>query len=297
MSIGIPENGDPILQDFIYVDVPRVRSLLGQLYQGTPEKVEAITEKLGRWGLGATLGVAKGDVGKQSIDRTQETRTFGELHFTMFEEAAEAAGFLHDISDVASVAVNWDRGVIHDVAQEGTIVRLTAPSNIVDGHYFSDMIGHLIEANILGNSQKTAKMMHNMMKVMYPKGVVVRIMPCGKAHPNHGFVGTLLERSEYVESERTALYGRYGDEPREWTTVGIVARRGERHMRLETPDMKAAPGKSFEREKLDAFVQYFSKLMESHGANESPSYPGAAIIPLAVYKPIKGPRHSPDSRR
>ncbi|MEU1587924.1 hypothetical protein [Micromonospora sp. NPDC005710] len=85
MTMSIPEDGTPVLQDFLYVDVPRVRSLLGQLYQGTPDKVEEITERLNRWGLGASLGVAKGEAGRQSISRNQETRSFGELHFTMFE--------------------------------------------------------------------------------------------------------------------------------------------------------------------------------------------------------------------
>ncbi|WP_432902475.1 DUF6414 family protein [Micromonospora matsumotoense] len=290
MTVGIPEEGNPIIQDFMYVDVPRVRSLLGQLYQGTPEKVEEVSEKLRRWGLGATLGIAKGEAGKQSIERNQETRSYGELHFTMFEQAAEAAGFLHDISDVALVPPNWTNGTIQEVAPEGSIVRLTAASNIVDGHYFSEMVGHMLEANILGGRQKTAKSVYSMMKIMYPKGVVLRVMPCGASRPNHGFVGTLLERSEYIDTERSALYGRYGNEPREWVTVGIVARRGEREVSPAMPEMDAGGGKGFQREQLDALVQYFSKLMESHGANESPTYPGVAIVPLAVYRTIVGRR-------
>jgi hypothetical protein len=51
MSIGLPEDGRAILQDFLYVDTARVRSLLGQLNQGVPDKVEEVSERLSRWGL------------------------------------------------------------------------------------------------------------------------------------------------------------------------------------------------------------------------------------------------------
>lgn len=50
----------------------------------------------------------------------------------------------------------------------------------------------------------------------------------------------------------------------------------------------AVPLGAFDRERLDALVRYFNTLMETHGANEAPIYPGIAIIPLAVYRPIVG---------
>ncbi|MDT0531218.1 hypothetical protein RM555_19715 [Micromonospora sp. DSM 115977] len=288
MSMSIPEDGTPVLQDFLYVDVPRVRSLLGQLYQGTPDKVEEITERLNRWGLGASLGVAKGEAGRQSISRNQETRSFGELHFTMFEQSAEATGFLTDISDVAADHRIWESDRIAEVAPEGSIVRIEAPSNITDGQHFSEMVGHMLESGVLKKNQAQAKTIFHMAKMMYPKGVMIRIMPCGPSKPNHGFVGTLLERSDYIGPERSALYGRYGNEARDWITVGVVARRGERRSGPvpSLPDNAASSQPGFERDKLDALVQHFSKIMESHGANESPTYPGMAIIPLAVYRPI-----------
>lgn len=287
----LPEDGRPVLHDFLYVDFPRVRSLLGQLYQGLPEKIEEISERLGRWSVGGSTGLIRGEVGRQMTSRSQETRSLAELHFAMLEEAAEATGFLHDISDLAVEVNNWENGVVWNAAPEGSIVRIEAPSNITDGHYFSEMVGHMIESGALGDNEAKANMVRAMTRVMYPKGVVIRIMPCGPDRPNHGFVGTLLEKSEYIEPERSALYGRYGNEARHWTTVGIVARRGASPNDIESPEFHSVTSSrgAFERDKLDLMIQKFSTMMEYQGANESPIYPGSAIIPLAVYRPIIGP--------
>lgn len=290
MSIGLPEDGRPLLQDFLYVDTARVRSLLGQLYQGVPDKVEKVSERLSRWGVGATIGVAKGEGGRQSANRQQETRSLAELHFAMFEEVAEAAGFLRDISDVATNSIRWENGFIRKHAPEGSIVRIEAPSTIVDGHYFSEIVGHMLESGHLGESESSAKAVHAFMKVIYPKGVVIRIMPCGAKKPNHGFVGTLLESSEYIGPERSALHGRYGNEARDWITVGIVSRVGggriDPSQDFVPEGLRGAGGGAFERDKLDLLIQNFSSMLEAHGANESPTYPGMAILPLAVYRPL-----------
>lgn len=289
MSIGLPEDGRPFLQDFLYVDTARVRSLLGQLHQGVPDKVESVSERLSRWGVGATIGVAKADGGRQSISREQETRSLAELHFAMFEEVAEATGFLRDISDVATNSIRWENGFVRKHAPEGSIVRIEAPSTIVDGHYFSEMVGHMLESGYLGKSESNARGVHAFMKVIYPKGVVIRIMPCGVRKPNHGFTGTLLESSEYVGPERSALHGRYGNEARDWITVGIVSRVGSRvdpNQNFVPEGLRGAGGAAFERDKLDRMVQNFSSLLEAHGGNESPTYPGMSILPLAVYRPL-----------
>jgi hypothetical protein len=210
----------------------------------------------------------------------------------MFEEVAESAGFLCDISDVARNSIRWENGGIRKHAPEGSIVRIEAPSTIVDGHYFSEVVGHLIESGSLGDSQSDAKKVHAMMKAMYPKGVVIRVMPCGPRKPNHGFVGTLLESSEYIGPERSALHGRYGNEARDWITVGIVSRVGvqvDPNKNFVPDGLRGAKGAAFERDKLDLLVQNFSSLLEAHGGNESPTYPGMAILPLAVYRPLVSP--------
>ncbi|WP_153040554.1 hypothetical protein [Actinoplanes sp. TFC3] len=263
--------------------------MLGQLNQGVPDKVEEVSERLRRWGLGASVGFAKADAGRQSSNRQQETRSLAELHFAMFEEVAQATGFLHDISNVAKNSLKWENGAVQKFAPEGSIIRIEAPSTIIDGHYFSEVVGHLIDSGQLGDSQSNAKAVHAVMKAMYPKGVVIRIMPCGIRKPNHGFVGTLLDSSEYIGPERSALHGRYGNEARDWITVGIVSRIGARvdpNKNFVPDGLRGAQGGAFERDKLDSLVQNFSSLMEAHGGNESPAYPGMAIVPLAVYRPI-----------
>jgi hypothetical protein len=121
----------PFLRDFLYVDLGRVRSLLSQLHQGVPDKIEEVNERLSRWDAGIkALGVI--DRAKQEIERSAETRTLGDLHFSMFEEAAEAAGFLLDVTEEASVASNWANGTIGRLAEDYKVLRVTCSTRILD---------------------------------------------------------------------------------------------------------------------------------------------------------------------
>lgn len=134
-----------LLFDYLYVDLPRVRSLVGQLYQGLPEKVDEISEKMSRWAIGASLAVAKVEGGKQALGRTQESRSLAELHCALLEEAAEAAGALVDISDLAADPANWESRKVHKEASPSRIVRITGPTTLTDPQRFLSMLDQFVE--------------------------------------------------------------------------------------------------------------------------------------------------------
>ena len=85
----------PIVRDFLYVDLSRVRSLLGQIARGAPESV---TEKLqGAWDFsaGLNLGLVQGGLGRTSGDESAETRSLTDVHFALVRGGCRGAGFAH----------------------------------------------------------------------------------------------------------------------------------------------------------------------------------------------------------
>jgi hypothetical protein len=122
--------------------------------------------------------------------------------------------------------------------------------------------------------------------VLEGDGISVRVMPAGEAHPECSFTGTLLNRSEYIESERSAIFARLGLRPTEWTMVAIVSRFAPEKDAEEftTPE-------GFDRIALETMAIGLMDRLERLGLSAAPSFPGIAVIPLALYRilPWKSP--------
>jgi hypothetical protein len=278
----------PFIRDFLYVDLGRVRSLLSQLNQGVPDKVEEVNERLSRWDAGIkALGVV--DRAKQEIERSAETRTLGDLHFSIFEEAAEVAGFLKDATQEASVASNWTNGTIAQLTDDYKILRVTCPTRILDAHHFANILEQVASAGIIAKGPKKAALegIKKSIRMMYPPGIGILALPVSRDHDTFSFSGTLLERSEYIEPERATLLARHGAKPSEWTTVGLVTRAGRASGTTTLAGMPGlADGQTLNRRKLEEMIENFTDYLESAGLSEAPTSPGIAIIPLAIYRTI-----------
>jgi len=98
-SFGGTSAGPTYLREMLYVDTGRVRSYLAQMEQGLPERVQQAEEGMRRWAAGVNLMALRAEAGGQSTGREQTERTLSDLHFAIFEEVAEAVGFLTDVSD------------------------------------------------------------------------------------------------------------------------------------------------------------------------------------------------------
>lgn len=117
--------------------------------------------------------------------------------------------------------------------------------------------------------------------------ISVRALPCGREYPDYHFAGTLLSRSEYIQEEREALFGRYGVYLNDWTVVMQVAR-----MPSETPP----PAPDFTRKFVDdntsqidrtTFEQLVIDLIgdfEQKGLSEGSRYPAISTTILAIYR-------------
>ena len=121
-----------MLREMLYVDVSRVRSLLGQLDRGV---VESVVEKSAH-GLSTDMFSAVRMSGlrkSESASEVSETRSLDDILFVAFEEVAEAEGLIRDFD--ASDPVTWEESAVHSDVIEGELIRIHADVLIVDPNF------------------------------------------------------------------------------------------------------------------------------------------------------------------
>jgi hypothetical protein len=318
---GTDGGSPPLLREMLYVDTSRVRSYLAQMEQGVPERVQRAEEGVRRWAAGVNVMAFRAEAGGQSSGGQQTERTLSDLHFAIFEDVATSIGFLTDISDSVTDPDAWTSGRLHASLQEGHAIRVTAPTRLTDGEHiialvkkFTRVTGQM-NANSPGGTEEAAAAqlyatmtdaeatnedeqfsseLEAMVRLLFDTGVWVRCMPCGAGYPEACFSGVLLDRSEYIDPERFAIFSRYGSQLREWTVVGTVTR-------ISTPapipdmDLKSltsevlTPQGLVDRNRLEDTLSRLLAYCEAHGITEGPRWPSIVITPLAVYRQVMLP--------
>jgi hypothetical protein len=116
--------------------------------------------------------------------------------------------------------------------------------------------------------------------------ISVRVFPCGRDHADYHFAGTLLSRSEYIQEEREALFGRYGVYLDDWTVVMQIAR-----IPAETPPQSPDFTRSLikengiiDRAALEQMVIDLIGDWEQKGLSEGVRYPAVSTTILAIYR-------------
>jgi hypothetical protein len=102
--------------------------------------------------------------------------------------------------------------------------------------------------------------------------------PCGEERPECSFSGTSLNRSEYIEPERGAIFGRLGMRPTNWTMVGIISRFAP-----EEVTELATPAGDFNRTAIETMTTSLMDRIEALGLSAAPAFPGIAVTPIALY--------------
>jgi hypothetical protein len=316
---GVPREDYPtFLQDFLYVDVARVRSYLGQLAQGvatqSTDSLERATESTGEAGL----PVLKGGRSSGTSQRWETTRTLGDLLVPSFEEEATAAGFLRDISDDFGDPGRWESGDVHQDLPVGTVFRYTGPTRLLDPLHVGQLIenfervteglvkfsggqpkqgtgrttpkgGTGTDVSGLKNVKKLTEPIRTVLGGLLGGGITIRLFPCGPSKPDCGLGGLLLDRSEYIEPERSAVFARHGVAISDWTVLGVVTRLSQRTptapSSLDPASMVRDSG-SINRTALEGMMLQMLELLESFGLSEGPAWPSLAMTPLAVYRTI-----------
>jgi hypothetical protein len=114
-----------VLNEFLYDDVIRVRSLLAQLDRGI---VETVVEKRGESAttdLGATLLGLKGEHVSERTKAAEESRSVQDLLFTVFEEIVANGGLLRDVApEEIDDPAGWESSEVHRSLTEGELIKL-----------------------------------------------------------------------------------------------------------------------------------------------------------------------------
>jgi hypothetical protein len=317
-SFGADRADHTFLREMLYVDTGRIRSYLAQLEQGLPERVQRVEEQMRRWTLGAQVMVARAEAGRQSSSREQQDRTLSDLHFAIFEDVAEQAGFLTDISESASAIEEWTSGRLHALLQEGHAIRVTAPMRLTDGEHIiallkklapaqastalgspsddaeaeaAQLYASMVGAESVNEDEHFLSVMESMVRLLFDTGIWVRCMPCGPEHPEACFSGVLLDRSDYIDPERFAIFSRYGADVRVWTVVGTVTRIAQqaptREINFEDLSSEVTTSQGIlDRNQLEDMLSRLLEYCETQGITEGPRWPSIVITPLAVYRQV-----------
>lgn len=316
------------LREMLYVDTSRVRSYLAQMEQGLPERVQQAEEGMRRWAAGVNVMAFHAEAGRQASRREQTERTLSDLHFAIFEEVATSIGFLTDISDRVAGLDEWTSGRLHASLREGHVIRVTAPTRLTDGEHvvalikkFARFVGEtgadpgangeaaaaeqvyaeMTNAKNVSRDDQFLSGLEVMVQTLFDTGIWVRSMPCGAEHPEACFSGVLLDRSDYIDPERFAIFSRYGSQVREWTVVGSVTRISTPVASPVTLDGLAsealAPQGLLDRNRVEDILSRLLEYCEAQGITEGPRWPSVVITPLAVYRQVVLPVDTQETER
>lgn len=132
-----------VVRDYLYVDIARVRSLLSQMANGAPDVVTERSARVRELYAGLALGPVSAGARQGRNAESEESRSLTDLHFSLFEESAEALGFLTDISDQVREESAWRAGKVASALEESQLIRMTAPVRLVDPAYFKESLDRI----------------------------------------------------------------------------------------------------------------------------------------------------------
>jgi hypothetical protein len=300
------------LRDFLYLDVDRVRSVLAQLEGGVVEQsVERLTKSKNARAGGSLFGLLDLRGGFFRERATEQTKSLQDALFLLFEDAASSSGLFESGVDFHDEAA-WRDGAVHADLMPGQLIRVTAPTRILDAKHFRERIERfakwvpLIAAFSISdelNAIKTPKererriaaqadrelggsalveTIHRLgefVDLFLASQISIRQFPCDVAKTDLAFVGTLLGRAGYLQEEREALFSKYGSGASEWTVVSQVAAVPEDREAPTEIEMRdfVSGSERINRERLEDMAIQLMQLLETHGVAEGPAYPAVTV--------------------
>ncbi|MGQ4360939.1 DUF6414 family protein [Streptomyces sp. SAS_272] len=275
------------VREYLYVDTPRVRTLLAQLSSGLPE--ERRSERTQRWN--ASLVGMDGPKHEEGASE-QEVRSLADLHVAMLEEVAEYSQMILDVSEVSARSKNWHRGRIHKALRPGSLIRVTGPAVIVYPASFAASASAFDE---FSEDKSFSVDLTKIVRSMYGDHLTLRVYPCGEEEWECQYSGVIADPGGYLAGEKEVLFSRLGADPQEWTTVATISRiprkdtassESQFERIAETLQNSFTEGQ-MNRRILEKMIQEASREMERMGLSEAPSWPAISVIPLAVYREIQ----------
>ena len=316
-----------MLREFLYTDIERSRSLLAQLSGGVAESDEesaADSTLAGGINTGVfALDASRGQTGRR-VSRSLQERVFIDLEARLVED-----GYLFDLdlNNEVREADRWASGEVHGTLFDGQIVRFTADISILDPAFFEARVQRFMKftesiasLNVDGLSKMNPRQRDAAISAQvreYTKGfessqidaitevvksftggeLTFRSLACGSGNPEFSFSGLLLARESYIQEEREALLGRFGQSLGPWTSVFQVEAVTQR---TDATEHFESDGKGDEEEaaqfnlaegqvsrvQFENLVHDMIGLFDSVGMTEGPRWPVVSVTPLAIYREV-----------
>jgi hypothetical protein len=284
----------PNIREYLYVDTPRVRTLLAQLSSGVPE--ERRSERTKQWS--ASLSGIDGP-GHDQRTGEHEVRSLADLHVAMLEEVAEYAKMLLDVSEISKKPKNWHRERIHKALRPSSLIRVTGPTAIIYPASFAAAASAFDEFD---DDKSFSIDLGKIVRSMFGDHLTLRVYPCGEEEWNCQYSGVVADPGGYLAGEKSVLFSRLGADPQEWTTVATISRIPRRAAaasdsqfeRVVETLQNSFTADQLDRQILEKMIQEASREMERKGLSEAPSWPAISVIPLAVYRDIQPSHITPD---
>ncbi len=289
MPTHLPNSTIPDVREYLYVDTTRVRSLLAQTDEGLLDEKTATTSRTRRLRLGSRLtGYERG----KDLS-AGESMSLADLHVSMLEESAEALNLMADVSDKIAKEKNWLRGKVRKQLQPGMLLRVTAPTLLLDAISLRETF-QAMESATDSNDADFGQFM-TMLGALYGSGIALSIRPTDDESARAAFVGVIPRDNDFGPFDPSLLLSRVGPETQLMTSVLQVARiPSESPAQVQTMGKSmealmerfAGMGEQLDREFLDTFLLKMASMMEHAGLAAAPKWPAISVIPLAIYRNV-----------
>jgi hypothetical protein len=256
-----------------------------------------------------------------------------DLTFSYFEEDANKKGWILNLDKSYSDPESWETSAVHDTLAEGQLIRVTSQAQVFDATFFRQRLDRLrafsralVEMNssdaTAGKSQRdrdriiaqaerqmwegtdpsVVGAISDVMESLLGEEIALRVLPCGREHAEYSFGGVLLNRSEYLQKEREALFSRFGSFLSGWTFVmqvetvpyQIVSQAEEAESSSGANVMR--PDEQVSRAGTEQLALDLMTKVEQVGFSEGPRWPSITVTPLGIYRvvpPAPSQRPSP----
>lgn len=212
------------------------------------------------------------------------------------EEDAEALGMLTDLSDHANRRKFWLRGGLRKTLEPGMLLRVTAPTRLMDVSWLLQVWRRFEAANDAVNDvDSQLSPLFDMVEALYGQNLSLSVFPCGEDEPDCVFLGVISHGVESAALDRSSLLSRLGPEAPILTTIMQISRVPTERDQAPPADtlvaqvmqrLHSAPEGTVDRNAIDQLLFGMMRMTEDRGFQSAPKWPAVAVTPLAIYRQV-----------
>lgn len=133
----------PIVREFLYVDIQRVRSYFAQVNRGIVESIKSRDANTAKGELEAGIFGLRARGGGVKEWSNEESRSLQEITYLLFEELFDQEQLITEVDRTMLTPESWLSGEVHKSLTEGQILRYTGDLKIFDPEFASRRVHQL----------------------------------------------------------------------------------------------------------------------------------------------------------